>query len=532
VVTGFVLDGEPVEVDPTVGSLLDALRERLGARSVKDGCSPQGQCGCCTVWVDGTPRVACVTPVTRVRGREVTTVAGLPDADRWADAFCATGASQCGFCTPGIVMRLAALPQARLVDRAAVDQALRAHLCRCTGWQTIREAAALVAAGGAPAPDPPAPPTSPTSPAPPCPSGRDGAAAARRAALEGGADQRVGPEVALGEGGFAMDTAPPDALVAVLDEQGDWLVDRDLATARARAGRIQGRRTTALPRWPVGLPDGEWARVLRTTWVEPAYLEPDAAWCAPGDEPHGPLANGGAFGGKRSSPVTEAARRLAERHGVPVRVVLSREDTVRLGPKRPPVAIGIRRDGTGVARMARPRRRSDLDRLRADVAAVGPGVDVELVDVPGPPVSAELRAAGWAEVAACRSALADPPDRVTSPTGARAEAVLADDGRIAITVRCGTVLDATVLRSYCVGAAHMALGMVRSEHLAVAADGAPLDLTIRSFGVLRAADTPPIDVHVEPDDGEPVNGSDAVFAAVLAAAWRRAGHPERLPAPG
>ena len=58
-------------------SLLDALREDLGARSVKDGCSPQGQCGCCTVLVDGAPRVACVTPVRRVAGRSVTTAAGL-----------------------------------------------------------------------------------------------------------------------------------------------------------------------------------------------------------------------------------------------------------------------------------------------------------------------------------------------------------------------------------------------------------------------------------------------------------------------
>src|SRR5205823_10171613 len=107
----FVLNGRSETVPDDGASLLDTLRERLGVHSVKDGCSPQGQCGCCTVLVDGAPRVACVTPVARVAGRSVTTLDGLPADERsaWADAFCTTGASQCGFCTPGIIMRLAAL---------------------------------------------------------------------------------------------------------------------------------------------------------------------------------------------------------------------------------------------------------------------------------------------------------------------------------------------------------------------------------------------------------------------------------------
>ena len=104
----FVLDGRAVEVPDDGCSLLEALRDRLHVRSAKDGCSPQGQCGCCTVLVDGQARVACVTPARRVAGREVTTVEGLDDADRWAAAFTAAGASQCGFCTPGIVVRLSA----------------------------------------------------------------------------------------------------------------------------------------------------------------------------------------------------------------------------------------------------------------------------------------------------------------------------------------------------------------------------------------------------------------------------------------
>src|SRR6185437_3999412 len=107
----FTLDGHPVGVAREDVSLLEALREDLDVRSVKDGCSPQGQCGCCTVLVDGAARVACVTPARRVAGRDVTTLDGLPDSARtgWAERFAALGASQCGFCTPGIIMRLHAL---------------------------------------------------------------------------------------------------------------------------------------------------------------------------------------------------------------------------------------------------------------------------------------------------------------------------------------------------------------------------------------------------------------------------------------
>ena len=521
--TRFWLDGVDVEVDPSVGSLLDALRERLGVRSAKDGCSPQGQWGCCTVWIDGAPRVACVTRVTRVRDRHVTTMEGLGDADRWADAFCAAGASQCGFCTPGIVMRLAALPAEHLADRRRVDRALQAHLCRCTGWQTIREACGRLAA------DREHHLTAPTAPAASDLRPRDVVAAGRRATIEGRADQRVGPDVVRGHGGFAADTAPGDALVAVRDPDGEWVVDEDLPTARARAGGVPGRRTTTPPRWPVGLADGEWSRALRTTWLEPAYLEPDAAWCAPGGEPTGPLSNGGAFGAKTTSPAADAARRLSDRYGRPVRVHMTREDTVRLGPKRPPVAIGLRSDGSGVARLVRPQRPGDGERLHATIATVAPDVAVELVDVTGPPVSADLRAAGWAEVAACRSALREPPDRAVGPDGGWAEVTVEGHGGVVVTVGCGDPLDLTVLRSYCIGAVHMAWGMVHGEHLAVGDDGVPLDLTIRSFGVLRAADTPTVDVRIEPESGEPVNGSDAVFAAALAAAWRHAGHPVTVP---
>ncbi len=100
---------------------------------------------------------------------------------------------------------------------------------------------------------------------------------------------------------------------------------------------------------------------------------------------------------------------------------------------------------------------------------------------------------------------------------------------IRVRVSCGAPLDTTVLRSYCVGAAHMALGWVTTEGLSVDADGVPHDLTIRSFGVVRAVDTPAIEVEIVASEGPPVNGSDAVFAAVAAAVWRRADWASRWP---
>lgn len=506
----LVVDGREVEVPDTGITLLDALRDHLGVRSAKDGCSPQGQCGCCTVLVDGAPRVACVTPLRRVAGRTVTTVDGLDPATAtaWADAFAATGASQCGFCTPGIICRLegARAKGVAADDAAGLDRALAAHLCRCTGWLPIRDAYARVAEG--------TPVTVGTD--------RDTEAAARRAAIEGHAPQAVGPDVALGRGGFADDSAPADALVAVPDGRGDWIVAETLAAARHQAGKVQGRRTTVDPTPPLDLPPGEWAATLRTCWVEPAYLEPDAAWCAPGEDPVGPLVNGGAFGGKRSSPVASAARTLADRHGRPVRVLLAREDVVRLGPKRPPVAGGVDAHGRGVLRVV------STAGVAAAVARVAPDLVVEEVDVPGPPTDAGLRAAGWAE-AEMLLAAGRGLRPVTGPDGGVAEAAVDPDGTVRIQVAAGDPLDEVVLRSYCVGAAHQALSWVRSEGLAVTADGVVEDLTIRSFGILKASEMPPVTVEIDGATGPPVNGTDAVFVAVAAAAWLAAGAVTDLP---
>jgi hypothetical protein len=226
--------------------------------------------------------------------------------------------------------------------------------------------------------------------------------------------------------------------------------------------------------------------------------------------------NGGAFGGKQSGALGAVARRLADEHDRAVRVLHTREDVVRLGPKRPPLAAAVRADGTGVVRVARTPGIADA------IRSVAPRFDVVEVDVVGPPTSADLRGAGWIEVAVLLASLDDPPpSTVISPDGARASAVVADDGSISIEVECGEPLDRRVLASYCVGAAHMALGWVTSEGLSVDADGVPHDLTMRSFGVLRAIDTPHIDVTIVESDGDAVNGSDAVFGAVAAAVWRR-----------
>ncbi len=532
----LVVDGIGRSVPDDGGSLLGALRDGLGLRSAKDGCSPQGQCGCCTVLVDGAPRVACVTPLRRMAGRSITTFDGLdPDtAASWCDAFTATGGSQCGFCTPGIIVRLEGLrsksPEA---GTAEVHRALAAHLCRCTGWQTVTEAwfvqaardneawfvqaardneAWFVQAAGLGTGEP-----------------RDWEVAGRRARLEGGSPQVVGPEVAAGRAGFAADTPPPDSLVAVPDGAGGWVVGDTLESARRAAGKVQGRRTTAPAVPPLEVPEGDWALTLRTSWVEPGYLETDSSWCRPGGDPVSPLGNGGAFGGKMASPLPAAARHLADSHGRPVLAVWSREDAVRWGPKRPPVAAGIRADGTGIVRVV------STPGVAEAIAAVAPGLVVEEVVVPGPPTSVAIRGAGWMEAAIMVAASgAEPPSprpvwiEIRGPGGGVARARLID-GTIEVEVDAGQPLDPVVLRSYAIGAAHAGFSWVTSEALAVDAAGEVQDLTVRSFGIAKADVFPPVTVTIVDTAAEPVNGSDAVMAAVAAAVWISRGCPPVWP---
>ena len=163
------------------------------------------------------------------------------------------------------------------------------------------------------------------------------------------------------------------------------------------------------------------------------------------------------------------------------------------------------------------------------VEALAPNLTVEEVDVPGPPTSVAVRAAGWAEVEMLGTALRGENSEVRGPDGGAARAKF-DADTVHVAVRAGDVLDEVVLRSYVIGAAHMALGWIRSESLAVDDSGTVHDLTMRSFGVLKASETPRIEVEVDPSPGEPVNVSDAAFVAVAAAAWLHAGTPAVIPA--
>ena len=145
----FVLNGQEVKVTDDHPHLLSALREELGVTSPKDGCSPSGQCGCCTILLDGKAVVACQVGLSRAEGKEVTTLEGLDDAerDRFATAFAERGALQCGFCIPGIVMRAKSLIDRKGAALAREDAArhLGAHLCRCTGYVKILQAVELAA---------------------------------------------------------------------------------------------------------------------------------------------------------------------------------------------------------------------------------------------------------------------------------------------------------------------------------------------------------------------------------------------------
>jgi len=149
----FTLNGEQVTVSGDHLHLLSAIRDGLpeGQRvtSAKDGCSPSGQCGCCTVLIDGKARIACSTPLEKVAGSEVVTLEGLPDEEvaRYAEAFAACGALQCGFCTPGIVMRAKSLVDKDGADltREKASRHLGGNLCRCTGYIKVLDAVEALA---------------------------------------------------------------------------------------------------------------------------------------------------------------------------------------------------------------------------------------------------------------------------------------------------------------------------------------------------------------------------------------------------
>jgi selenium-dependent xanthine dehydrogenase len=156
----LTLNGEHVSAAPREDeSLLELLREDFGLHSVKDGCSPEGSCGACTVLVDGRAVVACAQKASRFEGKDVVTQEGLPEQTRrlWAECFVLAGASQCGYCSPGIVMKAEALiAKDPAPSRERVARALLGNLCRCTGYVKIIDAVLLAAAAhrGEPLPEP------------------------------------------------------------------------------------------------------------------------------------------------------------------------------------------------------------------------------------------------------------------------------------------------------------------------------------------------------------------------------------------
>jgi aerobic carbon-monoxide dehydrogenase small subunit len=151
----FLVNGSPAEVDvPGMRRLLDVLREDLQLTGTKEGCG-EGECGACSVLLDGQVVDSCLVPMSQVDGRIVRTVEGLAlaarergDLDPLQEAFLEFGAAQCGICTPGMLMAARAyLDDGGGPEHEAIREGIAGNLCRCTGYQKIVEAIAAVASG-------------------------------------------------------------------------------------------------------------------------------------------------------------------------------------------------------------------------------------------------------------------------------------------------------------------------------------------------------------------------------------------------
>lgn len=247
--TAFVLNGERVEVAVEHPHLLSALRDGLGVTSPKDGCSPSGQCGACTVLVDGKAIASCLVSLEKAEGTAVTTLEGFDDADRdrFANAFAATGALQCGFCTPGIIVRSKALidQKGTDLDRTTIEGRLGAHLCRCTGYTKIVDAVELIASGE-PIPVP----------------GRSGK-------IGGDGAKYEARELALGDRGFVDDISIDGMLHAALrftDHARADVISIDTTATEAADGVVAVFTAADIPGdlrvgiihkdWPVMIPEG------------------------------------------------------------------------------------------------------------------------------------------------------------------------------------------------------------------------------------------------------------------------------------
>jgi aerobic-type carbon monoxide dehydrogenase small subunit (CoxS/CutS family) len=131
----FTLNGKPRRVDVhPLRRLLDVLREECGLTGTKEGCG-EGECGACTVLVDGEAVNSCLVPVAQIDGARVTTIEGLGGRHPLQRAFVEHGGAQCGICTPGMIMAAVALGKKPSLDEIRVG--LAGNLCRCTGYSAI-----------------------------------------------------------------------------------------------------------------------------------------------------------------------------------------------------------------------------------------------------------------------------------------------------------------------------------------------------------------------------------------------------------
>jgi aerobic carbon-monoxide dehydrogenase small subunit len=145
----FHLNGRSASLEAEPGRpLLHVLRQDLGLKGVKEGCG-MGECGACTVILDGEAVLSCLVPIARVQGRSITTIEGLETEEGLhplQKAFIEKGAVQCGFCTPGMILSAkAALDENPSLSEQEIREAISGNLCRCTGYEKIVEAIQSVA---------------------------------------------------------------------------------------------------------------------------------------------------------------------------------------------------------------------------------------------------------------------------------------------------------------------------------------------------------------------------------------------------
>src|SRR5450759_2368918 len=451
---------------PDGTSLLELLRDHAGITSPKDACSPQGQCGACLVLVEGNPKTSCAVPAKSAAGKSVLTLEGVSQVERhiYGEAFARMGGVQCGFCIPGITMKIKSVLDSNLSPtKEEIRRKLDPHLCRCTGYVKIFEAfeaAARLRRGEA------LPPADG--------SGRVGT----------NLDRYEAEELALGARPYVADLTFPGMLhgAVTLSPHARAKVKRiDTSKAAAHPGvaavvtarDVPGKRFYGLilEDWPGFVAEGEETRyvgdvlaavaavdartareaarlveveyevlppvtdpekalgdgaprvgpegnllsrsvihrgdagaalassahVVEGTWqtqrIEHLYLEPEACVAAPGDatgdfpgaamtlftqgqgvfDDHRQVCafldlppealhvvlvpNGGAFGGKEDMSIQAQTALLARVTGRPVRLVLSREESMRLHPTRHPIRmhyrVGCNADGRLTAVRAR-----------------------------------------------------------------------------------------------------------------------------------------------------------------------------------